>query len=73
MLGEILIALAALILLCLYGSGNRTDPYKSYYYTQEEDDLYQLLRASGPTGLGCPKQPRAFQRWAWFMVLSSTP
>lgn len=40
MLGEILIALAVLILLCLYGSGNRTDPYESYHYTREEDDLF---------------------------------
>ncbi len=40
MLGESLIALAVLTLFCLYGSGDRTDPYESNHYTQQDDDLF---------------------------------
>lgn len=39
MLGEFLIALAVLTLLCLYGSGDRTNPHKSHHYTQQDDDF----------------------------------
>jgi hypothetical protein len=37
MLGELLIALAVLTLLCLYGSGDRTSPYESTYVDQNDD------------------------------------
>lgn len=40
MLGEPLIALAVLVLLCLYGSGDHTGPYKTHHDTQPDDDLF---------------------------------
>jgi hypothetical protein len=39
MLGEVLIALTVLTLLCLYGSGDRTNPRESNHYTQQDDDF----------------------------------
>lgn len=39
MFGDVLIALAVLTLLSLYGSGDRTGPYESHYYTQQDDDF----------------------------------
>ena len=40
MLGDLLIALAVLVLLCLYGSGDRTGPYEEDHYIQHDDDLF---------------------------------
>lgn len=40
MLGEFLIALVVLTLLCLYGSGDRTGPYETGYYAQQDDDPF---------------------------------
>ena len=37
MLGELLIALTVLTLLCLYGSGDRTSPHESTYVVQNAD------------------------------------
>jgi hypothetical protein len=39
MLGEFLMALAILTLLCLYGSGDRTGPYETPHYTSQDDDF----------------------------------
>ena len=40
MLGELLIALAVLVLLCLHGSGDRTEPYETHLHTPPDDDLF---------------------------------
>lgn len=40
MLGDFLIALAVLVLLCLYGSGNHAGPYETHSYTPADDDLF---------------------------------
>ena len=37
MLGEFLIALAVLALLCLYGSNDRVGPYETDHYIQHDD------------------------------------
>lgn len=37
MLSDLLIALAVLVLLCLYGSGDRTGPYEEDHYIQHDD------------------------------------
>jgi hypothetical protein len=39
MLGEVLIALTVLTLLCLYRSGDCTDPHELHHYTQQDDDF----------------------------------
>lgn len=39
MLGEFLIALAVLALLCLYSSGDRIGPYETDHYIQHDDDF----------------------------------
>lgn len=39
MLGDFLIALTILTLFCLFGSGDRTDPYDAPY-TDQNDDLF---------------------------------
>ena len=36
---DALIALAILALFCLYGSGDRTGPYESRYYDNDDDWL----------------------------------
>lgn len=38
-LGEPLIALAVLVLLCLYGSGDHAGPHKTHHDTQPDNDL----------------------------------
>lgn len=40
MLGDFLIALAVLVLLCLYGSGDRTGSHETDHYIQHDDDLF---------------------------------
>ena len=40
MLGDFLIALAVLVLFCLYGSGEHTGPYKTRHDTPPDDDLF---------------------------------
>jgi len=40
MLGDFLIALVVLTLLCLHGSGDRTGPYETHHYTRQDDDLF---------------------------------
>ncbi len=40
MLGELLIALAVLVLLCLHGSGDRNELYETHPYTPPDDDLF---------------------------------
>ncbi len=41
MLGEFLIALAVLTLLCFYGLGDQTGPYETDHYSQHDDDLFE--------------------------------
>ncbi len=41
MLGDFLIALTVLTLLCLYGSGDRTGPCETDHYIQHDDDLFE--------------------------------
>lgn len=40
MLGDFLIAIAALILLCLHGSGDHTGPHEAHPDTRKDDDLF---------------------------------
>ena len=40
MLGGFLISLAVLVLLCLYGSGDRTGSHETDRYVQQGDDLF---------------------------------
>ena len=40
MRGEFLISLAVLVLLCLYGSGDHANPYKTHHDPQPDDDLF---------------------------------
>ena len=40
MLGDFLIGLTVLVLLCLYGSGDHAGPYKTHHDTQPDDDLF---------------------------------
>lgn len=41
MLSDLLIALAVLTLLCLYGSGDRIGPYETDHYIQHDNDLFE--------------------------------
>ena len=45
MLGELLIALAVRVLLCLYGSGDHSGPYETDHYSRH-DDLFDKWRAT---------------------------
>ena len=40
MRGDFLIALAVLVLLCLYGSGDHAGPYETHHDTPPDDDLF---------------------------------
>ena len=40
MLGDFLISLAVLVLLCLYGSGDHAGPHKTHHDTPPDDDLF---------------------------------
>ena len=42
MLGDFLIGLAVLVLLCLYGSGNHAGPYEMHHDSQPDDNFFNV-------------------------------